>query len=286
MKSTKSKQFTITAYHISAYLAHLADAERAAATLEKYGRSVRVFAAWLEGGAVTKESVIEYKQQLSETHAASSVNTTIAALNGFFAFRGWNIKIKPLKIQRRTFLPEERELSRAEYERLLQAAKAADNERLHLVMQTICSTGIRVGELPFITVEAISSGRAEITNKGKTRRLILPEKLKKLLRSYAKKQGIGSGCIFITKNGKPLDRKNIWADMKKLCAAAKVLESKVFPHSLRHLFARCFYAVEKDIMRLADILGHADVKTTRLYVMESGMEHQKRVDQLGLVMNL
>jgi site-specific recombinase XerD len=272
----------ITAEQIGQYLTHLHSEERAAATIEKYACDVRAFAAWAEGEAVTKEVAVEYKQQLSETHAASSVNAAVAALNGFFAFRNYGIKLKPLKVQRKTFAAKERELARAEYERLLNAAKS--NERLNLLMQAICSTGIRVSELRFVTVEAARTGQAEITNKGKTRPVLLPQKLKAALLGYARKRGINSGSIFITKTGKPLDRKNIWADMKRLCEAANVLPAKVFPHNLRHLFARTFYGVDKDIMRLADILGHSDVNTTRIYVMESGAEHQRRVDRLGLVL--
>jgi site-specific recombinase XerD len=272
----------ITTEHIRQYLSHLQSEERSTATIAKYGREVYAFAAWLQGAAVTKETAVEYKRQLSATHAAASVNAAAAALNGFFAFRNYGIKLKPLKVQRKTFAAKERELTRAEYERLLNAAKS--NERLNLVMQAICSTGIRVSELRFITVEAARTGQAEITNKGKTRPVLLPQKLKAALLGYAKKRGVASGSIFITKSGKPLDRKNIWSDMKRLCEAANVPPAKVFPHNLRHLFARTFYGVDKDIMRLADILGHSDVNTTRIYVMESGAEHQKRVDRLGLVL--
>ncbi|MDR1560572.1 MAG: tyrosine-type recombinase/integrase, partial [Clostridiales bacterium] len=200
----------------------------------------------------------------------------------FFAFQGWDIKIKYLKIQRRTFLEREKELTKAEYERLLLAAKRGENERLNLAMRTICSTGIRVSELKSVTVEAVRAGEAFISNKGKTRIIFIPKKLKPLLLTYAKKRGIDSGCIFVTKSGRPLDRRSIWADMKKLCGSARVAPSKVFPHNLRHLFARVFYSVEKDIMRLADLLGHSDVKTTRIYIMESGAEHRKMVDALGL----
>jgi site-specific recombinase XerD len=272
----------ITAENITEYLDYLKSEERSTATIAKYGREVWAFAAWAEGEAVTKEVAVEYKRQLAETHAASSVNAAAAALNGFFAFRNYTIKLKPLKVQRKTFAAKERELTRAEYERLLKAAKS--NERLNLVMQAICSTGIRVSELKFITVEASRTGQAEITNKGKTRPVLLPQKLKTALLAYARKRGITSGSIFITKSGKPLDRKNIWADMKRLCEAANVPPSKVFPHNLRHLFARTFYGIDKDLSRLADLLGHSDVNTTRIYVMESGAEHQKRVDRLGLVL--
>jgi site-specific recombinase XerD len=274
---------TITEHDISAWLAHLANEERAAATVEKYARDIRVFAAWLSGAAVTKENAVAYKQTMAETHKATSVNAAIAALNGFFAFLDWSIKLKPLKIQRQTFRPKEKELTKDEYRRLLAAAKSKGNERLNLVLQAICSTGIRVSELRFITVEAARSGEAEITNKGKTRAVFIPSKLQTALLRYAKERGIESGCIFITKSGRPLDRSNVWAEMKKLCAAANVPEGKVFPHNLRRLFARLFYGIEKDVIRLADILGHSSVDTTRIYLMESGERHRRCVEALGLV---
>jgi site-specific recombinase XerD len=272
----------ITEGHITGYLDYLRNEERATATIEKYARDVRAFAAWLDGAAVTKETAIKYKREISETHAVASVNAAVAALNGFFAFHNYGIKLKPLKVQRKTFAAKERELTRAEYERLL--AAAWQNERLNLVMQAICSTGIRVSELQFITVESARTGQAEITNKGKTRPVLLPQKLNAALLAYAKKRGINSGSIFITKTGKPLDRKNIWADMKKLCETANVPPSKVFPHNLRHLFARTFYGIDNDLSRLADLLGHSSIDTTRIYVMESGEEHRRRVDRLGLVL--
>jgi site-specific recombinase XerD len=243
---------TITNDHITAYTTHLAAEERAANTITKYVRDIRAFSAWLDGAPVTKETAIAYKTAICATHAPSSVNSMLAALNGFFAFFNLNIKVKPLKVQRQAFLAKERDLTRAEYECLLQAAKSKENERLNLVMQTICSTGIRVSELQFITVESVQSGTATVRNKGKVRLVFLPQKLKTALLRYCKKRGIVDGTIFISKSGKPLDRRNIWCSMKKLCEAAGVAPSKVFPHNLRHLFARCFYAVEKDIMRLAE----------------------------------
>jgi site-specific recombinase XerD len=281
-RNTEGEYF-ITEADIARYLAHLAEEERAASTIGKYGRALRAFAARTGGAAVTKEAAIAYKRELAEKRAAVSVNAHLAALNGFFAFTERDIRIKPLRIQRRTFLAEERELTRNEYKRLLEAAKRKDNERLHLLMQTICATGIRVSELRFITVEAARSGGAEVANKGKTRLVFLPRKLQLALLSYTKKRGIRSGSVFVTKNGEPLDRSNIWAEMKKLCESARVHPSKVFPHNLRHLFARVFYDADKDIMRLADLLGHSDVNTTRIYVTESGGEHRRRLDRMGLV---
>jgi site-specific recombinase XerD len=210
------------------------------------------------------------------------VNAAIAALNGFFTFRRLGIQVKPLKIQQQTYRAPEKELTRQEYERLLEAARTKGNERLNLVMQTLCSTGIRVSELRHITVEAARKASAEVTNKGKTRTVFLPGNLSSALLRYAAERGITSGCIFVSKNGKPLNRSNIWTDMKKLCEAAGVEPAKCYPHNLRKVFAREFYAAEKDIARLADILGHSRLETTRIYVMETGAEHRRRVDSLGL----
>ena len=280
---------TITESGIAAYLEYLAGEEKAIATIEKYTRDLRAFAAWLAGdetsnaGEVTKEAAVEYKRQLSENRKATGVNAVVAALNGYFAFMEWPIKLKPLKIQKQTYRSEEKELTRAEYERLCAAARQKGNGRINLVMQTICSTGIRVSELRFITVAAAQSGEAEIANKGKTRTVFLPDKLCAALLRYAKKHGITEGCIFVTKNGRPLDRGNVWAEMKALCESAGVSPEKVFPHNLRRLFAVCFYGLEKDIARLADILGHSRIDTTRIYVMESGKTHRRRVEALGLV---
>jgi site-specific recombinase XerD len=289
-----NNQFGFTDRNVAAFIGHLLHEERAAATAEKYRRDVRSLAAWLGTYAkpstaavdfyiVTKERAIAYKEHLIKDHAPASVNAALAALNSFFAFMNWPIRVKPLKIQQRTFCAAEKELTRAEYERLLAAAAQAGNTRLHLVLQTICATGIRVSELRFITVAAAYAGQAVVTNKGKTRTIFLPKALTPLLLRYAKERGIFSGNIFTTRSGKPIDRRNIWAEMKSLCATARVPAEKVFPHSLRHLFARLFYEKDKDIMRLADLLGHSDVKTTRIYTMESGREHRRLVDALGLV---
>jgi site-specific recombinase XerD len=275
----------ITTANQSAFISHLKADEKAEATVEKYGRDVKAFANWLGGVAVTKERASDYKRYLLAEleRGAAGVNAVIAALNSFFYFLGLAIKLKPFRIQRQTFRAKEKELTKEEYERLLAAAKAKGNKRLNLVLQAICSTGIRVSELKFITVEAVSSGEAVITNKGKTRTVFIPKKLKPLLLSYAKGLGISSGCIFVTRTGRPMNRTNIWAEMKKLCRWAEVEASKVFPHNLRSLFARLFYSVDKDIVRLADILGHSSVDTTRIYLMESGEAHRRRVDSLGLV---
>jgi site-specific recombinase XerD len=277
------EQFIITDKMINIYRTHLKVEEKAIATIEKYTRAVRAFASWLSGDALTKESAVSYKAHIMEHRVAAGVNAEIAALNGFFAFHTVRIKLKPLKIQQQTYRVPEKELTREEYKRLLQAARSNGNTRLNLAMQTICSTGIRVSELRYITVEAAQTGKTEVMNKSKTRMVFLPEKLKTALLGYARDRGITSGCIFITSTGKPLNRSNVWADMKKLCRVTNVEPSKVFPHNLRKVFARAFYAVEKDLAQLADILGHTRIETTRIYIMETGAEHRRRVENLGLV---
>lgn len=275
----------ITGEEIRRFAAYLRSEEKSGATVEKYTREAERFAAWLEGRAVTKELAVEYKSRLSGARTAAGVNGAVSALNCLFAFLGLHgCKLKAAKVQRRIFRDEARELTQAEYRRLLAAAKSRQNRRLLLVMEAICSTGIRVGELRFFTVDAVRLGRVEVTNKGKTRTVFLPGKLQKLLLRYAGEHGIHSGPVFVTRNGKSLDRSNIWKDMKSLCAAADVAETKVFPHNLRHLFARCYYQLEKDIVRLADILGHASVNTTRIYTMESGETHRRQLERLKLVM--
>ena len=213
------------------------------------------------------------------------MNSIIAAVNGFLAFLGWgDCKIKLLKIQKTLFCDEGKELTRAEYARLVKAAERQENRRLSLILQTICATGIRVSELKFITAEAVATGRAEIFNKGKRRPVFLPAKLRKLLKAYLKAQKITAGAVFVTRNGKPVDRSNIWRDMKRLCESAGVARSKVFPHNLRHLFARTYYSIEKDLSRLADILGHSSVNATRIYTAESGAVHARQLERMGLVL--
>jgi len=280
-----TESHTITEEKQAAFLLWLRTEEKAQATIEKYGRDVRAFAGWLSGTEVTKDTAAEYKRHLlyEKGRAAAGVNGVIASLNAFFAFIRLDIKIKPLKIQKLTFRIKEKELTRKEYMNLLTAAKSKRNERLNLVIQTICSTGIRVSELEFITVEAVRSGVAEITNKGKSRTVFLPKKLKPLLLSFANERGILAGCIFVTRSGRPLHRSNIWADMKKICRAAGVEKSKVFPHNLRSLFAKLFYGLDRDVVKLADILGHSSVETTRIYLKESGETHRLMMDALGLV---
>lgn len=263
---------------------HLIEQEKSANTIEKYIRDVTLFMMWLHGREVTKILVLEYKNTLCEKCAPSSVNAAISSLNGFFVFMEWHdIRLKALKIQRRIFSNRDRELTKAEYERLLTATKNRKNEKLYLLMQTICSTGIRVSELRFVTSEAVRQRQANINCKGKMRIVFLPKKLCKMLKEYIKKRKIKSGSVFVSKTGKPLDRSYIWKMLKNLCEAAGVSKNKVFPHNFRHLFARTYYSLQKDIVRLADILGHSSVNTTRIYTIESGDVCRRQIQKLGLL---
>ncbi len=263
---------------------YLINEEKAAATVHKYLHDVGDFRVWLGGRELCKAAVLAYKSYLCEHYAPASVNVALSSLNRFFNFMEWyDLRVKNLKIQKQIFASTDKELTRNEYDRLLQAAKQKKSERLYLLMQTICSTGIRVSEVRYVTVEAVSRGLAEINCKGKRRQVLLPKQLCQILKQYIKEQKIKSGSVFVTKNGNPLDRSNIWSDMKKLCRAARVSEKKVFPHNLRHLFARTYYRIQKDIVRLADILGHSNVNTTRIYTMETGETHRKQIQKLGLL---
>lgn len=278
------KHSMLTETLITHYLLHLREAERSANTISKYAHDLHVLLSYLRGRPLTKEALIEWKKQLIATLAPTSVNSMLAAANGFLQFCGWaELRIKLLKIQKSVFIDEEKELSRNEYERLVRAAKQNENERLALVLQTICATGIRVSELKFITAEAVRCGRAEINNKGKLRIVFLSGKLCRLLTDYLNRQGRTQGPVFVTRNGKPLDRSNIWRDMKSLCQSAGVDPKKVFPHNLRHLFAQTFYAVDHDLSRLADILGHSNISTTRIYTAECGNIHAQQIERLHLI---
>lgn len=257
--------------------------EKSKATIEKYLRDAKAFFAFVGEQIISKEVVIAFKQHLVEAqYAVSSINSMLASINSLLAFLGLaECKAKNLRMQKQTYCTEDKELTKEEYLRLLEAAK--NQPQLMLVMETICSTGIRVSELKYFTVEAVRRGEITISCKNKTRNIIVPGKLKKLLLDYAAKEKIRMGTIFITKGGKPLDRCNIWAQMKRLCDKARVKKSKVFPHNLRKLFARTFYGIEKDIAKLADILGHSSVNTTRIYIMSTGKEHRQKIEKLGLV---
>ena len=275
---------TITDDLIEKFKDFLINEEKASATLEKYMRDIRAFSEWTSGSELDKRKVLDYKEYLIGKFAPASVNSVLSSLNSFFEFNNWyDIKVKMLKIQKQIFAQKDKELSKAEYERLLDAAKAKSNQRLYLLMQTICSSGIRVSELQYVTVEAIKLRKATINCKGKMRIVILPKELCRMLIEYAKTKKITSGSVFITKTGRPLDRSNIWKMIKALCESAKVSKYKVFPHNLRHLFARTFYTLQKDIVRLADILGHSSVNTTRIYTMETGEIHRRQIQKLGLL---
>lgn len=276
----------ITPEMITAFKVHLMEEEKSKATIEKYVRDVGTFRTYLqENQEVTKEAVIEYKHHLLEKYTRGSANTMLVSLNSFFQFIDWTqYKIRLYKIHREAFRSDERELTKSEYKRLLNTAKQKDQTWLYLIMMTICSTGIRVSELCFITVESLSPRKARVSLKGKTRTVLLPEELCRALRTYANERGVHSGSIFVTRNGKPIDRSNIWRAMKGLCEEANVDSSKVFPHNLRHLFAVTYYALQHDISHLADLLGHSDINTTRIYTRISSVQQEEQINKMGLVM--
>ena len=279
------KQYRLTSQQILDYGNYLRGEERSTGTIDKYLRDTKAFACWLNGRNVTKERAAEWKAYLLEQdYAPVTVNAMLSAVNGLFRFLGWDeCRVKFLKIQRKLFRDVSRELTGGEYERLLTSAKEQGRERLALLMETICSTGIRVSEVRYITVEAAQQGKAEISLKGKIRVILLSSKLCRKLQKYAKKQKVASGAIFRTRSGKKISRRQIWAELKGLCRQAGVEPTKVFPHNLRHLFATLFYKACKDIVRLADVLGHSSIETTRIYLITSGEEHQRQIESLGLV---
>ena len=270
---------------LTAFEQHLRLEERAPGTIEKYLRDVRAFAVWLADRPLTKQTAIAWKEHLlSVGYAPATINSMLIAVNRFFRFKHWDeLRIKVIRVQRQIFRSRDRDLTKEEYLRLLDAARSLGRERLELLMETICATGIRVSEVRYITVEAAQAGRAEIALKGKIRTILLPGKLCRKLLKYAKKQNIGSGEIFRTRTGKGMSRRQIWAEMKAICKQAKVAPSKVFPHNLRHLFARTFYRACRDVVQLADVLGHSSVETTRIYLASTGNEYVRRLDRLGLV---
>ena len=274
----------ITKKLVEIFKNYLVNEEKSAATLEKYIRDINAFIAWLGERELTKSAVLEYKEHIIESYAVASVNSMLSSLNSFFAYNEWHdLRVKSIKVQKQMFLCKEKELTKAEYEPLLNAAQSRKNKRLYYLMQTICSTGIRVSELKFITVEAVKNGKALINCKGKMRVVFLPKELCKLLSAYIKANGICKGAVFVSRNGKPLDRSHIWQMLKGLCESAGVSNHKVFPHNFRHLFARTYYSLQKDIVRLADILGHSSVNTTRIYTMETGEVHRRQIQKLGLL---
>lgn len=278
------KEQCITKEIISDFKKYLLLEERSGATVEKYIRDVTAFTEYLNGEIVTKDAVIAYKKYLQDKYAIRSVNSMIAGINCFFSFLGCqDMRVKSVKLQNQIYRPEEKELTKAEYTRLCMIAERNKNRRLNLIIQTICGTGIRVSELQFITVESVESGEATVSCKGKTRSVFIVKNLQKKLLHYAKGQGIKSGMIFITRTGKAISRTNIWREMKNLCEQADVNPNKVFPHNLRHLFARTFYGIEKDIAKLADILGHSSINTTRIYIISTGVEHRQRMENMQLI---
>ena len=275
----------ITEGVIAEFTAYLNMEEKSENTIEKYRRDVRAFISFLNGKDVVKEMVIAYKNKLlSDGYATRSINSMLASLNSLFSYLNWtDLKVKSIKFQQQIYRSEEKELTKAEYMRLVRSAKQAGRKRLNLLIQTICGTGIRVSELQYITLEAVKSGEAIVSLKGKTRSVFIVCDLQKKLLRYAKEQKIKSGAIFITRSGKPLGRINIWREMKGLCEQAGVNPQKVFPHNLRHLFARTFYRLDNDIAKLADILGHSSIDTTRIYIITPGNEHRRQMERMQLI---
>ena len=263
---------------------HLRLDEKSENTVEKYLRDVRAFFKFADARQICKSVVMEFKSSLIRSYKVTSANSMIAAVNAFLRFMGWaDCCIRQFKIQKKTFCSESKELTKAEYIRLVNAAKQTGNERMNLILQTICGTGIRVGELPFITVEAVYKGEAVVSCKNKTRTVFIVRDLRKKLLHYIRSRGITTGCIFVTRSGRSVNRCAIWREMKALCMQANVPSDKVFPHNLRHLFARTFYGIEKDIAKLADILGHSSINTTRIYIITTGAEHKRKMENMRLI---
>lgn len=270
---------------VKEFQSYLQREERAAATISKYLHDLRIFSEFMDGSLVTKDGVIKYKEKLIKSYHARSVNSMLAAINCFFEFIGWNdCKVKLIKIQRQMFCEEQKELQKSEYFRLVKAAKKQGKERLAMMLQTLCSLGLRVSELKFVTVDSVQAGRLQIFNKGKNRSVFIGGKLKKQLIRYIRKQNIQDGEIFITRTGKTVDRSNIWREMKNLHKEAQVVYKKIFPHNLRHLFARTYYSMKKDVVKLADIMGHSNIETTRIYTISSGREYGQLLEALNLVL--
>ena len=274
----------ITNELILSFKIFLIEEEKSKNTIEKYIRDIVAFMMWIAGRELCKTTVLEYKAKIMESYAPASVNSMLSSINSFFDYNDWHdLQVKALKIQRQIFANKDKELTKAEYERLLTAAKQKKNQRLYYLIQTIASTGIRVSELKYIDCNSIKTGQAVINCKGKMRVVILPKELCKMLKGYIKENDIKSDSVFVSRNGKPLDRSHIWKMLKALCEAAGVSNDKVFPHSFRHLFARTYYSLQKDIVRLADILGHSSINTTRIYTIESGITHRKQLQKLGFL---
>ncbi|MFI3326968.1 MAG: tyrosine-type recombinase/integrase [Clostridia bacterium] len=271
---------------IKEYENYLYEEEKSQNTIEKYIRDIKKFTQFIKDEKLDKKVVLRFKEELVKSYATNSVNSILAAVNNFVQWLGYpQYKVKPLKIQKEIYSRPERELTEREYQKLIKTAENKGNKRLSLIIQTICSTGIRVSELKYITVESLYQGRATVLCKGKNRTIFIPKELCKNLKKYIKSKNIKVGSIFVTKFGKEIDRTNIWKMMKDLCKEAKVLKSKVFPHNLRHLFARTYYKISKDISRLADLLGHSSINTTKIYMIETGTIHERQIERMNLLYN-
>ena len=276
----------LTDERVTAFERHLRREEKSQSTIQKYLRDVRSFALFAKGAEVEKQTAIAYKERLLHSnYAARSVNSMLASVNSLFLFLGWHdCRVKTVKLQRQAYCSEEKSLSREEYARLCRAAQQKRNQRLNLLLQTLCGTGIRVSELSYITVEAARRGEATVSLKGKVRRVFLVKDLQKKLLRYAAQHGIQAGPIFVTRTGRPISRTSVWREMKGLCRQAGLNPQKVFPHNLRHLFARTFYGLEKDLAKLADLLGHSSIETTRIYIISTGAEHRRRMEGMRLIL--
>ena len=283
-RNGKIRKRIVTQESVSKYCEWLYGCEKSSGTIKQYRYYLMLFMQYMSGKSVEKRDVIMWKGILRERMAPVTVNSALAAVNGFFSYNAWqDCRTKFLKVSRRVFCPENREIDKDEYERLVKTAYKKGDERMAMLLQTICATGIRVSEVPYITIEAVKAGKAEVECKGRIRTVFLTSRLCYMLLDYAKKSHIDSGMIFVTRSGKALDRSNIWRTMKKLCEGADVLWDKVFPHNFRHLFARLYYEQEKNLVRLADILGHSNINTTRIYTMESGRNHMRQLEKLEVL---
>ena len=271
---------------INKFKGYLIDNDKSVYTIEKYIRDVSKLKVFTDINEITKETTAEYKNYLIRNgYSVRSINSMLSSVNALFEYLDRNdLKVKTIKMQRSVYCPEDKELTRAEYQRLCAAAKMKKNNRLELIIETVCSTGIRISELKYITVESAKRGEAVVTLKGKTRFVFIPKELKRKLLRYATEQKIKTGMIFVTRTGKAVNRTNVWRDMKNLCKDAGVKPEKVFPHNLRHLFARTFYNIDKDIAKLADILGHSSIDTTRIYIISTGAEHRRLINKMKLIL--
>lgn len=283
MKMSK-KEVTLTDKLLNSFISYLHEQEKSNSTIKSYQRELFALQMYMDDNKLTKEKLIEYKSMITSQYKPTTCNVAIAAINSFLRYiEHENLFLKPLRIQKQIYEPTDRELTRKDYDRLIRAANLNGQDRLSLIIQTICSTGIRVSELQYITVDAVKEGKCSVNNKGKSRIVFIPTQLQKLLKKYVVSQNITAGSIFVSRNGKPLDRSNIYHSMQRLCSTAGVKPSKVYPHNLRHLFAKTYYTQNKDISRLADILGHTSINTTRIYTRESGAVHARQIEGLGLV---